>query len=36
MKVQFIWILGVIIWNFGFPSAIERGLFNLAEFFSLI
>ena len=21
MKVQFIWILGVIIWNFGFPSA---------------
>ncbi len=21
MKVQFIWLLGVIIWNFGFPSA---------------
>jgi len=21
MKVQFIWILGVLIWNFGFPSA---------------
>ena len=20
MKVQFIWLLGVIIWNFGFPS----------------
>jgi hypothetical protein len=21
MNVQFIWLLGVIIWNFGFPSA---------------
>ena len=21
MKVQIIWLLGVIIWNFGFPSA---------------
>jgi hypothetical protein len=21
MKVQFIWLLGIIIWNFGFPSA---------------
>ena len=21
MKMQFIWLLGVIIWNFGFPSA---------------
>ena len=20
MKMQFIWLLGVIIWNFGFPS----------------
>ena len=21
MKVQFVWLLGVIIWNYGFPSA---------------
>ena len=20
MKVQFVWLLGVIIWNYGFPS----------------
>ena len=22
MNVQFIWLLGVIIWNFGFPLAL--------------